>query len=340
MIRFRGKFHRFADPWRQPQHLLSTAISPIASFADKLRLAKMQFQLRRMPLDRIYKCPEQTTLERLRGVGFSELAIDRFFKPFFGGVFLNNDLATSSRMFEFVFQMFARGHAALPAGGIGSIPRQIAASLPRGSIRTDSLVERSFRNSVCLKSGEILTARNVVVACEAPVAAMLLGDPPIEKHDAHGVSCFYFAADRPPIAEPILLLNGEGYGPVNSVCVPSQVAAGYAPVGKSLISVTVLGSADREMEEKTTRDLSLQLRDWFGPEVESWRPLKTHSISYALPKQLPPALSPVVKPVARDDGIFVCGDYLDTASLNGAMASGRLAAETILARRHQPESAK
>ncbi len=340
MIRLGGKFHRFADPWRQPEHLLTTAAAPVANLADKFRLAKMQFQLSRLSLEKIYERPEQTTLERLRGAGFSDQVIDRFFKPFFGGVFLNSDLATSSRMFDFVFQMFSRGHAALPAGGIGSIPRQIAASLPTGSIRTDSFVERVNRNSIRLKSGETLTAGHVVVACEAPAAGKLLGDPAIEKHPAHSVSCFYFAADRPPIVEPVLLLNGELQGPINSVCVPSQTAAGYAPAGKSLISVTVLGSVNQEAEENMTQDVIHQLKDWFGAQVDGWYPLRTYSISYALPKQTPPALTPVTKPATRDDGIFVCGDYLDTASLNGAMASGRLAADSILATRQQPELAK
>ena len=319
---------------------MTTAAAPIANLADKFRLAKMQFQLSRLSLEKIYERPEQTTLERLRGAGFSDQVIDRFFKPFFGGVFLNSDLATSSRMFDFVFQMFSRGHAALPAGGIGSIPRQIAASLPTGSIRTDSFVERVNRNSIRLKSGETLTAGHVVVACEAPAAGKLLGDPAIEKYPAHSVSCFYFAADRPPIVEPVLLLNGELQGPINSVCVPSQTAAGYAPAGKSLISVTVLGSVNQEAEENMTQDVIHQLKDWFGAQVDGWYPLRTYSISYALPKQTPPALTPVTKPATRDDGIFVCGDYLDTASLNGAMASGRLAAESILATRQQPELAK
>ena len=117
-------------------------------------------------------------------------------------------------------------------------------------------------------------------------------------------------------------------GPINSLCVPSQLTRTHAPPNQSLISVSVLGSeADGAGLEVQVRD---QLRDWFGEIVDAWRHLRTHRIPYVLPSQRPPALSPVQKPVKRPDGIFVCGDYRDTASIQGAMASGRRAAEQII----------
>ena len=108
----------------------------------------------------------------------------------------------------------------------------------------------------------------------------------------------------------------EKRGPINNLCVPSQVAPTYAPSDQSLISITVLGVAgeDEGLEGKVKE----QLRDWFGAPVNQWRHLHV-CIPYALPAQIPPALSPVAKPAMRDDGIFVCGDYLDTASIQGAM---------------------
>jgi predicted NAD/FAD-dependent oxidoreductase len=84
---------------------------------------------------------------------------------------------------------------------------------------------------------------------------------------------------------------------------------------------------DDEGLEVKVRD---QLRHWFGAVVERWWLVRTYRIPYALPTQIPPALSPVVKPAKRSDGIFVCGDYLNTASIEGAMLSGRLAAEQII----------
>ncbi len=326
LIRRDGKFHRFVDPWRRPRHVLSTAFSTVATLGDKLRIARLRHRVSRGSLESLFGHPESTTIEHLRNEGFSERIIECFFRPFLGGVFLDPSLETSSRMFAFVFRMFAVGDAAIPARGMGEMAHQIAAQLPAEAIRTGARVESIDGHSIRLADGERVQARTTVVACEAPSAWRLLG----EDKPAAGtsVTCLYFAADRPPIDEPILVLNGDGCGPVNNLCVPSQVSSTYAPTNQSLISATVLGDqADETALESRVRD---QLRDWFGAAVDTWRHLRTYHIPYALPAQKPPALSPVEKPVKRADGIFVCGDHCETASIQGAIASGRRAARQIL----------
>jgi phytoene dehydrogenase-like protein len=324
LVRYRGRFRHFADPWRSPRHLISTAVSPMGSLFDKLRVARLRSRVARGSLDALFERPETTTIDALRAAGFSKQIIETFFRPFLGGVFLDRELVTSSRMFEFLFRMFASGDAALPSRGMGDMARQIAGQLPQVSIRPGTRVESLDDASVRLASGEVLQADAVVVACEAPIAARLLGDP--KPPSGQAVTCLYFAADRPPIEEPILVLNGDGDGPINNLCVPSQVAPTYAPENQSLISVTVLGTPDGDIEVGVRE----QLRDWFGTAVDDWRHLQTYRIPYALPGQAPPALSPVAKPAQRRDRLFVCGDYLDTASIQGAMLSGRRAAECAL----------
>lgn len=324
LVRYRDGFHRFTDPWRSPRHLFATACSPIGSLADKLRVARLRSRVCRSSLDKLFGRPETTTMNALREEGFSKRFIESFFRPFLGGVFLERDLDTSSRMFDFVFRMFATGNVVLPARGIGEISRQIAKKLPGERLRTGASVETLEGTTVRLTSGEILQAGTVVIACEAPVAAKLLVDP--APPSGRGVTCLYFAADRPPIEEPILVLNGDGIGPINNLCVPSQVTPTYAPVGQALVSVTVLGLADGDVEASVRH----QLLDWFGPDVNTWRHLRTYRIPYALPSQAPPALSPVEKSAMRGDHLFVCGDYLDTASIQGAMVSGRRAAECVM----------
>jgi phytoene dehydrogenase-like protein len=326
LIRYRGKFHRFADPWRRPRHLFSTAFSPVGTLADKLRVARLRRRVCRGTLDEVFAQTELTTLESLHGEGFSDHIINRFFRPFLGGVFLDRDLQTSSRMFDFVFRMFSIGDAAVPAQGMGAMARQLAARLPAGAIRTNCPVEQIDTNSIHLASGENLTASTVVVACEAPAAAALLGDETLAP--GRSVTCLYFAADDAPIKEAILVLNGDGEGPINNLCVPSQLSPTYSPPGQSLISVTVLGISDDS--EGLEYEVRGQLRQWFGAAVDRWRHLRTYRIPYALPAQTPPALCPVAKPASRDDGLVVCGDYLDTASIQGAMVSGRRAAEHII----------
>jgi predicted NAD/FAD-dependent oxidoreductase len=116
---------------------------------------------------------------------------------------------------------------------------------------------------------------------------------------------------------------------VNNLCVPSLVAPTYAPPGAALISATVLGASaldDRQLESSVRR----QLQEWFGDRVRTWRHLRTYRIPFALPVQTPPALSPVAKSPHQRDRLWVCGDYLDTASIQGAMVSGRRAADDVL----------
>jgi phytoene dehydrogenase-like protein len=130
------------------------------------------------------------------------------------------------------------------------------------------------------------------------------------------------------VGEPVLVLNGEGRGPVNDLCVPSDVAPSYAPPGAALVSATVLGVpplADDALDAAVRE----QLRGWFGAPVDGWRLLRVHRIPFALPAQPPAALAPAERPVRVRDGLFVCGDHRDTASMQGAMASGRRAAAAV-----------
>ncbi|MEK7753284.1 MAG: FAD-dependent oxidoreductase, partial [Acidobacteriota bacterium] len=254
--------------------------------------------------------------------------IDRFFRPFFGSIFLDSKLHASSRMFEFIFRMLAEGEVAVPAKGMGAIPAQIAGRLPEGSIWRQAKAASVEPGLVRLESGEELRARCVVVATEGPEAAHLTGAFPAPA--SRPATCVYYAAPEPPVADPILVLNGNNKWPVNNICVLSQVAPEYAPQGQSLVSVTVLGrntSSDAALEPAVRR----QLLRWFGRGVKDWRPLAIYRIPHAQPDQVPPAIPVEQLPVRISPGLYVCGDHRDNASINGALVSGRRAAEAILA---------
>ena len=252
--------------------------------------------------------------------------IDAFFRPLFGGVLLDRGLSASSRMLDFVFRMMAEGEVALPAGGMGAIPEQLARRLPEGTVRLGARVASVSPREIRLESGEAVPARAVVVATEGPEAARLTGQG-VAAPASRSVTALHFAAERAPIPEPILILDGDGRGPVNNLCFPSQVAPSYAPEGAVLVSASVLeGPADPAALDKAVRG---QLTEWFGADVGRWRLLRTHRIPHAQPDQTPPALEPVERPVALPGGLFVCGDHRDTASLHGALVSGRRAAEAV-----------
>jgi phytoene dehydrogenase-like protein len=328
LVRFDGRFHRLADPFRHLLDAPGTILSPIGTFSDKLRVATTRNRVTQGTLDDLFAREELTTLDALRErYQFSDNMIDRFFRPFFGGIFFDDHLQASSRMFEFVFRMFSEGQTALPNAGMQALPRQVARDLPDEAIRLHAPVTAIDDGQVTLDSGEILTAEAVVVATEAPAADALIGD--IEPTTARSTTCLYYAAPEPPVDDPILMLNGDGEGPINNVAVLSLVAPRYAPENQSLLSVTVLGTPDVSDERLETR-VRRQLGEWYGARAGTWTHLRTYRVSYALPEQAPPFLSPPERPVRRQRGLYVCGDHRQTASLHGAMLSGRHAAEALL----------
>lgn len=320
LVRYGGQWHRVADPFRHPIDGIRGAFNPIGSFADKLRVGWSRLG----GFDFSRHSAELTTLQALRAEGFSESLIERFFRPFLSGVFLENQLDTTVRKLEFVMRNFARGNTAIPALGMAEIPKQLAAALPAAAIRLNTRVESIEGNRVRLESGEILSAKAVVIATEAGGVERLLGErnPP---SDSNGVTCLYFTAPSAPVSEPILLLNGEGAGPVNNLTVISAASPDYAPPGRHLISISVVdpeAATAADLEERVRR----QLTDWFGAGTHEWELLRIDSIPHAVPSQRLAS----EKPARLRPGLYQCGDHCGIASLNTALASGTAAAETVL----------
>lgn len=319
LVRWNGGFHRVADPFRRPLDGVLGLGSPVGSLSDKLRVGLLRLEVGASGLDALARRPETTTAAALDARGFGPAIRERFLRPFLGGVFLERDLRTSSRMFEFVWKMFSSGDIALPALGMQAIPDQLAGALPPGTVRTGVEVAAVEPGLVRMGDGSTLSARAVVVAAEGPAAARLLGLP---DPGSRAVTCHYFAAPRSPLGEPILVLNGEGPqdGPVNNLCVESDVAPGYAPAGRSLVSATVLEGSPDERDDVTSH-----LRRWFGAQVDGWRHLRSYRVAHALPDRTAP------KPPLARPGLWQCGDWCEQASINGALVSGRRVAEAVLA---------
>ncbi|HKF25453.1 MAG TPA: NAD(P)/FAD-dependent oxidoreductase [Candidatus Acidoferrum sp.] len=324
---FAGRMNELFDPWRTPGGWRAALRSDFLTFSDKLRISRLRARLRRSSIDSLFRQPDCSARDFLASLGFSDSFIHRFFRPFFGGILLDGELRSSSRMLEFVFKMLSEGDAAVPARGMGAIPKQIASHLPDGSVRLGAAVESLHENEITLAGGEKLAARAIVVAAEGPAAAHLVGEA---EPASRSVTCFYYAADEPPVPHPTIVLNGDGAGPVNSLAVMSQIAPSYAPAGKSLIAVSVLG-----MQQLTVEQLGgfiiAQMKNWFGPVARSWRYLRSYRIPHAQPQQFPGSLEPAQRPVRIRPGVYLCGDHRDNASIEGAMVSGRRAAEAVLA---------
>ena len=320
----KGKLREVMDVFRHPSALFSSALQPIGSPIDKLLVAKLRFRLLRKPMEEIWATPEQTTADYLRDFGFSESMIDLFFRGFYGGIFLEDLLVTSSRMFEFTFKMFAEGRATLPARGMQRIPEQLAARLPKGAVETGREIT-SLESRQVSGNGFYHSGRGVILATDGSSTSALLDRDGSVRWNS--TACLYFSTDSPPLARPIIALKGDREGLVNNVSVPTAVSSQYGD--KPLVSVSVLG------DQRETPDLEeavrAELRSWFGPSVDHW----THEETYHVRKALPTKTSGHLKPVEKTpEGIYVCGDANTSGSIEGAILSGLRTADHILEESH------
>jgi len=314
LVRWRGRFHRLADPRRAPFAALAALASPLAGWRNGLAALR----LARHGLD------GGTALAAVRAAGFTPDLVDAFFRPWFGGIFLDRALDVAAERAGEVIARFATGAAAVPAGGMAAIPRQLAAGLPAGTIALGRSVLWARPDGVTLADGEQVAARAVVVAVAPPAMTRLV--PGFSAPPSLAVRAVHLAAPGPlPFDGRWLVLDGDGSGPATTLACPSAVAAGYAPAGQHLLTASVLG----EGSDDPAAEVLAQCRAWFGSAANGWRHLVTQRIAYAQHRQ-----HPVDVPTPRRiGGLLIAGDHTAEASLDGALRSGRLAAEAILAGR-------
>ena len=316
-----GEGHAVSDPFRKPQTLATTALAPIGSVFDKARIVVLRARVLRRKSAALLSGQDVSTDVALRAFGFSTKIINRFFRPLFGGIQLDPHLATSRRMFDVIFKSLSEGQSVLPSRGMHALPLQMASRLSEGTIHLNTRVSTLDGTTISLTSGEIISARAVVVATDGPTASSLLGIPVVESRK---VGCVYFAADTPPTKEKYVVLDGTGNGPVLNVAVISNVAPSYAPADKHLIVAALPGVTEGDLEAMSRK----QLRSWWGPQVDDWKHLRTYVINHGGPVQKPP-FSPKQR-VNLGNGQFVCGDHRDTGSIQGAMYSGRRCGEAVV----------
>jgi phytoene dehydrogenase-like protein len=319
-----GKGSIVADPFRQPKWLVATALAPIGTLGDKIRIALLRQRLASGHPADFLRGTDIPTITALRAAGFSNKIINRFWRPLIGGIQIDPSLATSSRMFEIIMRSLSDGESAVPAAGMQAIPEQLADGLHPGTVQLNTPAVAIEPGVVRLTSGRSISADAIIVAVEGPVAHALIGDRGVRDPGSRPVGCVYFAADTPPTRKKLVVLDGGNSGPVLNVAVMSNVAAGYAPPGKHLIAAAMPGAVEGDLEAAARS----QLRNWWGPSVDAWQHLRTYRIPHGQPIQTPP-LSPKRR-VVLGNGLYVCGDHRDTGSIQGALFSGRRCAEAVL----------
>jgi len=316
-----GRAFRFRDPLRDPSQLWSALFSPVGTLWDKIKIWQLHRSLQNTPREQIFDGNAQSTLDFLRGYGFSEKIIERFFRPFFGGIFLENDLSTPATMFRFVFKMFGKGYAAIPARGMEEVVKQLQAALTQSTFRFNTLVQEIQEDHLITSTGERLDFDKVIVTTNP--AAMIAGLSG-QSQTYQGTYNVYFAANFSPLQAPLIGLVADADNPINSFCVLSDVSTDYAPAGQHLLSVSLKADTIATPQTVIAALKKLTQRD----DLEL-RFLRTYHIPDALPiiDELRYAIPGTQ--YRLNNNVVLAGDWMLNASLDAAIRSGRDAVESI-----------
>ncbi len=306
-----------ADPLRAPQHLLSSALGP-GSLSEKLAFARWVARVSLGSSDRLRAATDEPLAEALTRLRLTGNLRSSVLDPFLRGVLADAEFSTSRRFVDELVRSFARGRPALPENGMSALSAQLAAKIPTGSIYLNTRVHSVKPGKVSTDGGEFTTPA-IIMATDPSAASQLCGLPEVPMR---GLTTYYYLAAEAPSKRRYLYLDGDHRGPALNTAVVSAVAPSYAASG-SLIQATVLAADDNDEPA-----LRAQLSAIYGVDTTSWSLVARYPISQALPAIAPGhSLSP---PVSRENNIFVAGDYRGGASIQGALSSGKRAAQAVL----------
>ncbi|MFV8377951.1 protoporphyrinogen/coproporphyrinogen oxidase [Flavobacterium sp. LB3R33] len=326
-VLYDGGSFEIADPFRRPSAAFATLFAPVGTLKGKINTLWLKNRLQKLTIKEIFEQPEQTTSKQLTEYGFSPKMIQRFYAPFLSGIFLENELKTSRRMFDFVMKMFSDGDVAVPALGMEEIPKQLVAMLTEGSIQYNTKVTDIDGNTVTIDDGTVFEANQILLATTANNLTKKYF--PNQKMASHQVTNIYFEATEAPTNKAVVILNASTQKKwVNNLTVISNVSEAYAPKGKVLISVSYNGIPTVD-DATLAENMKQELKKWYGEKVNSWKMLKAYRIEYALPTQESVRNEIAASEIKISDTLFICGDNLLNGSINAAMKTGRLAAEAM-----------
>jgi phytoene dehydrogenase-like protein len=325
-IRQGDEFSIMPNPLKNFTTAPQALLAPVGSLWDKLKVLHLNLSLKNAPEPSVANSiDKKSTLDFLKEFGYSDTIIERFFRPFFRGVFLEKNLKTDATFFKFLFSQFAKGDVVVPENGMQAIAEQIAAQLSQHQIRLNTAVEKIVGQTIYLENGEKIEAEKIILATNASATARIMGEKPTVSFNS--TDCLYFASDTPLsiFSKPYLIINANNNELIDHLVDISAIAPSYAPKGKTLISVSLVGK-NKYSEHELIEKVSKELRIWFGEKYQ-WTHLRTYRITEALPQHF--EVRPQFKSLKINDFMYRCGDYMAYPSLNAAMKTGREVAEML-----------
>ncbi|MBF9071105.1 FAD-dependent oxidoreductase [Streptacidiphilus sp. NEAU-YB345] len=332
MVHSDGRRYRVGAP-TSARAAFGAARAPIGRPWDRARLGANLARLAATPVDRLLARPERTTADALRERGIPAATVDGFLRPLLTALLSDPALGTSSRVADLVLRGYARGGLCLPARGVGAVPLAVAERLPAGTVRLGVRVTAIAANGVETERHGRFGCRAVVVATDARSAGELL--PGLHQPAHHPVTTYYHVAETSPVAEPVLVLDATPGALVSHTLVLSDVHRSYAPSG-ALVASTVLGraaethttEAEAEAGKAAEPEVRRSLARLYDTDTSGWRFLTVRHFADALPAMPPPHV--FRRPVRVLHGLYVCGDHRGTSTVQGALTSGRRAADALL----------
>ncbi|MGY8920823.1 MAG: FAD-dependent oxidoreductase [Flavobacteriales bacterium] len=318
-----GKQKIIGDPLRNLSLLLPTLFSGIGTVNDKLKILALNRRLKKKSIQNIFAEKEQTTRVYLENIGFSEAIITNFFTPFFSGIFLENKLETSSRMFEFVYKMFGEGNAALPKDGIQAIPKQLFEKLKSTTYVFNTKVKSVENGSIKLESGETLKSNFTIIATQASgLVSNLKNQATLWK------SCdtLYFEIAKREIKKPLIGLIAAPNTLINNIFYHTSLQTS-ATATKELLSVTVIDKQNLTNKQLVT-EVQKELKELCN--IDSCTFIKQYNIPMALPNLQDIQYEMLPSETRLTETIFLAGDTQLNGSLNAAMIAGERAALEVI----------
>ena len=241
---------------------------------------------------------------------------ERVLRPFLQGVFLTDPDNVDAAYGHSIIKSFVNGKPGVPRNGVGELPKALAKRV--SNIVYNTRVDGIDQTSVHTNNGTY-TANRILIATDATTATQLLGLTEVPR--MAGCITWYHAVSENPSGNGRLIVDGQRRGPIINSVVMSDISSSYAPNGHHLISTTT----DLNVTES---DVRRHLAILWGTSTHEWQFIAKYEIPAALPiHNVGRELSQTMR---ISDHHFVAGDHRTVPSQQGALFSGRLAAQLIL----------
>lgn len=314
------KKHTIGDPTRNISFALPTLTASIGSLLDKFKIYTLSKRLKQKKISDIFEAKEITTIQYLKKYGFSNQIIESFFRPFFAGIFLETELKTSSRMFEFIFKMFAEGEALLPNEGIQAIPNQLAAKLKSTVFHFKAKVKQVQGDMLVLENRKTQVFDACIIASEVSNLMPNLKQQQVWK----STQTLYFEVVKPNFKKQLIgLFSFSEKALINSISFLNT----KLPTAKNhLLSVSIVKKhsfSEKELQQKVEEEL------WRYLQLKTIQHLKTVRVNKALPVLNNVQYGIAPSETQLTEKVFLAGDTMLNGSLNAAMLAGELAAKGV-----------